>query len=111
MKINQLTEQACKRFKLPINAPTKLLADGNGLYLRVRSDGGKYWIVRLYRNKRANDRGIGDYPKISLAEARKKRDEYQLLWSANKDPMIEKKKQNAKKPYLKIFAVPDSMLT
>ena len=93
MRINQLTEQACKRFKLPSNAAKKLLADGNGLYLRVRSDGSKYWIVRLYKNKRAKDRGIGDYPKISLAEARKKRDEYQMLWSNNKDPMIEKKKQ------------------
>ena len=93
MKVNQLTEQVCKRFKLPDNEAKKLLADGNGLYLRVRSDGSKYWIVRLYRNKSASDRGIGDYPKISLAEARKKRDEYQLLWSNNQDPMIEKKKQ------------------
>ena len=93
MKTSLLTEQQCKKFKLASGQSSKLLSDGRGLYLRVRADGSKYWIVRLYKEKKANDRGIGEYPKISLADARKKRDEYQIMWADNKDPMIEKKKQ------------------
>jgi len=93
MKINLLTEQLCKRYKLGPGETKKLISDGNGLYLRVRDDGSKYWMVRLYRDKKANDRGIGEYPRVSLAEARKKRDEYQSLWLDGKDPKIEKKKK------------------
>jgi integrase len=48
-----------------------LLADGDGLYLRVRSTG-KVWI---YRYKNAGSRiklGLGSYPIVSLASARQK---------------------------------------
>jgi hypothetical protein len=30
----------------------RLLPDGDGLYLRVRNDGTKYWLIRLYKEKK-----------------------------------------------------------
>ena len=51
------------------------LADGNGLYLRVKPNGTCLWIFNYSRpqtKKRANI-SFGNYPTLSLAEAREKR--------------------------------------
>lgn len=46
-------------------------SDGNGLLLEVRPSGAKVWICRLTTNGKRRDMGLGGYPKISLADARK----------------------------------------
>lgn len=66
------------------------LMDGQGLFLRVKSNGSKSWLFNYYRPfteppKRTN-LGIGSYPEISLAQARAKRDEYRALLAQNIDP-------------------------
>ena len=51
------------------------LADGNGLYLRVKPNGTKLWLFnysRPYTRKRAN-LSFGQYPALTLANARQKR--------------------------------------
>ena len=51
------------------------LNDGDGLSLVVRPSGSKAWQVRVVKDGRKTNRGIGAYPKVKLAEARRKAQE------------------------------------
>ena len=53
----------------------RLEADGDGLYLRVRVTGRKTWLVRYWQDGKEHRLTIGDYPAVSLATARSRRDE------------------------------------
>lgn len=61
------------------------LADGKGLALWVRPNGGKYWIFVFYQNKKQKTLSIGTYPEISLAEAREARDELRKKLALGED--------------------------
>jgi integrase len=64
------------------------LADGQGLYLRVKPNGSKLWLfnyTRPYSKKRAN-LGLGQYPIVTLAKARESRRLNLELLSENIDP-------------------------
>lgn len=64
------------------------LSDGEGLSIRVKPNGSKIWLfnyLRPFTKKRAN-LGFGQYPALSLAEARKKRLEAKELLAQNIDP-------------------------
>ena len=45
--------------------------DGRGLYLVIQPSGSKSWILRMQQAGFRTDRGLGSYPTVSLAEARK----------------------------------------
>ena len=64
------------------------LADGGGLYLRVKPNGTKQWIFNYrkpYTGKRSN-LSLGLYPALPLAKARKDRDDFQSLLAEGIDP-------------------------
>jgi integrase len=68
------------------------LADGDGLMLRVKPNGSKLWIFNYQRpvtKKRAN-LSLGQYPAISLANARKLRAEAKELIAQDIDPKEHK---------------------
>ncbi len=44
--------------------------DGNGVYLRVRPNGKKSWVLRRKINKIAKKTTLGHYPKLTLQKAR-----------------------------------------
>ena len=71
------------------------LADGNGLYLRVKPNSSKLWLfnyIRPHTKKRANI-GLGQYPALSLAKAREaKRLNLELL-SEDIDPGTHRTEQ------------------
>lgn len=73
---------------------TKTLTDGNGLQLKVvknkNGDCSKIWQFKYYKpdSKKRTNITIGKYPKINLAKARKKREEYSTLLSQGIDPVI-----------------------
>ena len=46
-------------------------ADGGGLELRVGADGARRWVVRLKVAGKMTTRGLGSFPAVSLADARK----------------------------------------
>ncbi len=46
--------------------------DGGGLSLLVKPSGARSWTVRVTIDGKRVDRGLGKYPKVSLAEARRK---------------------------------------
>lgn len=49
---------------------TAMLADGNGLYLRIGATGGKSWIYRFQIAGKRRDMGIGNLADLPLAKAR-----------------------------------------
>lgn len=57
------------------------LADGSGLSLRVKTKGSKLQIFNYYHpfTKKRKNISLGIYPELSLAQARKIRDEYRSL--------------------------------
>lgn len=64
------------------------LADGRNLYLRIKTTGGKVWILNYYRpatKQRANV-GLGAYPDISLAAARNRANELRAALADGIDP-------------------------
>lgn len=66
--------------------------DGNGLYLRVKPDGQKSWQLR-YKNQAGkwSWMGLGGYPQVSGAHARKKAAEHRKEISNGEDPVANKK--------------------
>jgi integrase len=71
-----------------------VLSDGDGLQLRVRSNGSTLWNFN-YRHPLTKNRinmGLGTYPELSLAQARKKTVEARELLAQAIDP---KDKRNA----------------
>ena len=72
--------------------------DGDGLSLIVNPIGSKLWVFRytspttLKRNKIS----LNNYPDVSLADARKKADEYKELVAKGIDPIEEKRETKRK---------------
>ncbi|MBN4075624.1 integrase arm-type DNA-binding domain-containing protein [Gammaproteobacteria bacterium AH-315-E17] len=74
------------------------LADGKGLYLRVKPIGSKLWIFNYSRpisKKRAN-LGLGSYPELSLSEARLKAQELRNVLANDIDPQEYRQEKKAK---------------
>jgi hypothetical protein len=76
-----LTDRRCK-----VETKTGLHADGAGLYLTVKA-GRKGWAFMSQRGGGRVAYGLGGYPSISLAKARREAltataDHYRALWPA-----------------------------
>ncbi|MBL4283169.1 integrase domain-containing protein [Vibrio fluvialis] len=71
------------------------LSDGDGLRLRVKTNGSKLWLLNYtHPTKRSRTNfGLGAYPDLSLANARKKALETRELLAQNIDPQEDKKRQ------------------
>jgi integrase len=71
------------------------LLDGYGLMLRVKPTGTKSWLFNYYHpvTKKRKNLSIGQYPAVSLADARKKRASSKELLAKNIDP-IESRNDN-----------------
>ena len=67
-------------------------ADGNTLYLNIAPGGSKQWVQRLTIGGKRHDIGLGGYPLVSLADARKAAWENRRLARAGGDPLAEKRK-------------------
>lgn len=66
----------------------ELLADGNGLYLRVRPTGKDWQFIYSLNGKRAKQ-GLGSYPEVSLERARAKAAESRTLVADGLDPKTQ----------------------
>lgn len=60
--------------------------DGEGLYLEVHPKGAKYWRMKCHYHSREDRLAFGVYPKVSLADARQKRQYAQDAIRAGKNP-------------------------
>lgn len=68
------------------------LSDGGGLQLRIKTNGTKYWLLDYFKpfTKKRTSLGLGAYPEVSLAEARKKRVAARELLAKDIDPKEHK---------------------
>src|SRR3954464_5516531 len=70
-----------------------VLHDGGGLYLRVSQTGSKAWVFRFQLDGKRRDMGLGPYPDISLAEARRRAAEHRNQRRDGIDPLDAKAAQ------------------
>ena len=67
------------------------LSDGNGLYLRVRPNGAKSWIGCFRSNGNKTCLKVGDYPELTIKEAREKLSLLKALAKFEGSPVIKEK--------------------
>ena len=70
-------------------------SDGDGLQLRIKTNGTKLWILKYTHpiTKKRTNISFGSYPDVSLAEARKRRADAKKLIAHNIDPKQHKDEQ------------------
>ncbi len=68
-------------------------ADGGGLWLYKRRDGGAQWVFRYTLFRRRHEMGLGRYPDTSLREAREEADKWRAVVRKGKDAIKERKRQ------------------
>lgn len=96
MATNLLSAAECKN-ATSNGASIRKLHDGDGLYLWVYLDGRKYWRLRYWQADKEKSLSLGVYPKVSLSDVRKKRDELCKQLQADLDPSAEHKATNLRK--------------
>ncbi|OYX77560.1 MAG: integrase [Sphingomonadales bacterium 32-65-25] len=89
-----LTDVAIKNAKSH-EKPYKM-GDAGGLFLLVQPSGGKLWRLKYRVDGREKKLAIGPYPEISLAEARRRRDDARTLIVTGKDPSREKQRDKVR---------------
>jgi integrase len=93
-----LTETRLRALK-PKNKPYKV-ADDRGLYVEVTPSGGKLWRFRYRIGKLEKKLSIGNYPDISLKDARQATYEARQAVARGGDPSLEKRKQKIRSEFL-----------
>lgn len=72
--------------------------DGDGLVLRVDKRGGAYWVLRLQRDGKRQDIGLGSAKVLSLADARNEANQKRkAVKFEHRDILAEKKNEAAAK--------------
>jgi integrase len=67
-------------------------ADGGGLWLVKRPDGGAQWVQRVTPHGRRREMGLGAYPDVSLKEAREAATHNRALVRQGLDPIKERER-------------------
>ena len=84
----RLSDLKVRNLKTPGRYP-----DGATLYLVVWPSGSKSWVQRLTIGGRRADLGLGGYPAMSLAQARRKAQDNRILAKSGGDPLAEKREE------------------
>lgn len=69
--------------------------DGEGLFLKVDKRGGAYWLLRLQRDGKRQDIGLGSAKLLALAEARQKASGYRKAVKIDRRDVVAEKKDEA----------------
>jgi len=85
-----LTDAACRGAKCPDARPYQRFSDAGGLYLEVTRTGAKCWRWKYRFGGKEKRLSLGLFPTVSLAEARRARDEARLKLGAGTDPSAAK---------------------
>ncbi len=68
-----------------------LYADGAGLYLRVKHENARSWVLIYHTQGRRHEAGLGSFPSVGLADARERaRIARQRIWQGD-DPIAERR--------------------
>lgn len=90
-----LTDTAIRNAK-PIDKPYKL-SDAQGLYLLIKPNGSKLWQLKYRFGGKEKKLAFGAYPTVTLANARKLREEARAVLSAGDDPGVKKQQEKQAK--------------
>lgn len=89
-KIDLLSAAKVKAIKTPGD-----YLDGRGLYLQVRSESSKSWLLKYSMDKRAREMGLGSAFDFTLADARERRDTLRKLIKLGTDPIEQRRSDEA----------------
>src|SRR5580700_1429692 len=67
------------------------LSDGEGMFLLVHPNGGKYWRLKYRFAGRERILALGVYPEVGLSDARERRAQARKTLAAGTDPGAVKK--------------------
>lgn len=73
------------------------LTDERGLTLLVRPNGSKLWQLRFRHDGKEKTASLGQFPDVTLSDARAKRDELRKIVAAGSDPVAVKREQRLAK--------------
>ena len=91
----RLTQQIIKNTPIPEKG-RKTLTDGRSLQLRITSNGKRTWSLQYTFNGRKLKTTIGEWPSVSVSDARKLADAERLKLAQGLDPQTEKKNAKTK---------------
>ncbi|WP_298233203.1 integrase arm-type DNA-binding domain-containing protein [uncultured Azohydromonas sp.] len=89
-----LTDTAIRAAK-PSTKPVRLF-DGEGLYLEVSPNGGKWWRLKYRHGGKEKRLSLGTYPDTGLKAARERRDEARRLLADGIDPSAARQAEKAR---------------
>ena len=90
----RLSQSEVIRFARRAGAKTRLYHDGGGLYLVVDKRGpSASWVFRYMMDGRARTMGLGGYPAVGLAEARRRAEEARMRKRAGEDPLEHRRRR------------------
>lgn len=80
------------------NAKPGRHGDGAGLYLLVKPSGSKSWVLRVQRDGKRRDVGLGSLAALGLSEAREKAAELRKHALNGRDPIAERDRDRGPAP-------------
>lgn len=92
-----LTDTFVRQVKPTGKAAGDKYTDGGAMYLLVKPSGGRYWRMDYSFNGKRKTLALGVYPAVSLAKARKRREEARELLADDVDPGAAKQDERAAK--------------
>lgn len=85
-----LTDSAVRHAQ-PRDKPYKM-ADSQGLYIQIMPSGSKFWKMKYRFDGREKKLSFGDYPRVTLRDARNERDAARDMLTKGVDPSYEKQR-------------------
>ncbi len=73
-----------------LHNPGRYFDGGSGLHLLIKKTGSKYWVFRFKFNGKRQDMGLGVFPRVALADARKAAQEARVLLDSGISPLKKK---------------------
>lgn len=84
---------------IPTEKPIKLF-DGDGLYLFVQPNGGRWWRFKYRFHGKQRELSLGVYPEVSLRLARTRREGARRMVAQGIDPSAERKAAKEARPVI-----------
>ena len=69
--------------------------DGAGLYLLISPGGSKSWTLRIQKDGKRTDKGLGGYPKVTIQTARTLAENYRVAVREGRNPWGRKENRTA----------------
>lgn len=85
-----LTDTDCRNARAVADKPYKK-SDGGGLFLLVQPNGGRFWRLAYRFGGKQKGLAFGSYPAVSLAQARRARDDAKGILAKGLDPAHQRK--------------------